>query len=76
MPKKNYNVVSVPQDLMQHVKFLIDSGEVKGIRNPTEFVVDAIRRKVEYVETKKKADLDDVRELINKAFDEYKKNKN
>jgi len=71
MPEKNYNVVSVPKDLMLHVKTLIDSGEVKGIRNPTEFVVDSIRRRVEQIEKDKIANLEDIRLLINKAFDEY-----
>jgi len=49
MAEKKHITLSFPRDLMDDVKGIVDSKELSGYRNPTEFIVDAVRRRVEYV---------------------------
>jgi len=71
MPTKNYSVVSVPKSVMNKVKQLLEEEQITGYRNPTEFVLDAIRRRIEEIEKKQTTDIEDIKRIINKVFEEY-----
>lgn len=45
-PRRGYRDVKVPEDLMEAVDRVLEHGGL-GYRNPGEFAVDAIRRRVE-----------------------------
>lgn len=46
---KRHITLSFPRDLHNEIKNVIISDEIKGYRNPTEFIVSAVREKVELV---------------------------
>lgn len=75
MPHKNYSVVSIPKSVMKKVKQLLDEEQVTGYRNPTEFVLDCIRRRIEQIERNQGSDLDHIEHIITKVFEEYKNKK-
>ena len=50
MPQKGYKSVTLPEDLLNRVELFIGRYPESGMRSVTEFVVDAIRRRIEELE--------------------------
>lgn len=75
MPTKNYVPVSLPKTVWKRVRELLDEEKVTGYRNPSEFILDSVRRRIEQIENKEKndKDLDEIKHIINKVFEEYNK---
>ena len=42
-----YTMISVPNDLVERIESLINEGKIVGYRTRTEFIIDAIRRRLE-----------------------------
>lgn len=53
MPPKGYKSVSFPEILMEKIEKLIENKK-HGYRNPTEFIIDAVRIKLRHEETRLK----------------------
>ncbi len=53
MPPKGYRSVSLPEKLLDEIVDLIKCKNL-SYRNPTEFIIDAIRTKLRYEEGKVK----------------------
>jgi len=70
-PATNYDVVSVPKNVMNKVKEILKTEKVTGYRNPTEFVLDCIRRRLEEIEKRERNDIEDIKAIVNKVFEEY-----
>lgn len=49
MPQKKWKSLSLPEDVWDRVKEVVDSGIV-DYKNPTDFILDAIRRRMEELE--------------------------
>ena len=47
MPPKGYSSVTLPEELIRQVEEFIRAYPDLGFKNPTDFIKDAIRRRVE-----------------------------
>ena len=54
MPVKGYDSVNLPSGLYNKVKALIERREDLGYRSITEFVAEAVRKRVEEIERVKR----------------------
>ena len=61
--KRSHITVSIPRDLINEIKSLINDKEIKGYRNHSEFIIEAIRLRLEEVEKKE----------IKQLLEEFKK---
>jgi len=46
---RKHQTVSLPKDLLDEVKNLVKQGELKGYRNHTEFIIEAVRMRVQNI---------------------------
>lgn len=50
MPKEGWKSVSIPEELVEKAKKLIESGVLEGYHTPSEVIIDAFRRRLEEIE--------------------------
>jgi len=46
MPRKGYKGIAIPEELVEYIDEVIKSGKF-GYRSRSEFVIDAVRRRLE-----------------------------
>ena len=72
--KRSHITVSIPRDLVERIKELINQKELKGYRNHSEFITESIRKRLQEYE-KNNFEEKELKKLI-EEFKKFKKNKN